>query len=132
MKKCEIIFKSVADGVSVDTKIMGEFDSIHNLSLISFHLANENETQKFAFSVLQDKSVRLTKSGDSNYSLIFKNEEETQSLLKSSGYSISLSTKTTYLNTQVNNDSILIDCKYILNIGGNQSFNSFYLFAKEI
>lgn len=132
MKKCEIIFKSVANGISVDTKIIGEFCSNHNSFLISFYLKDEKETQKFTFSLLKDGTLRLTKSGDSKYSLIFNKGKVSKSLLTSNGYTISLSTKTTRLATQLNNNSILIDCNYVLDIGGNKSSNSFYVFAKEI
>ena len=132
MKKCNITFKSIADGVCVDTQIKGDYNTKNNMSLISFQLEDENEIQKFAFSILKDGSVRLTKSGNSNYSLLFKKGSSQVSFIKSNNYTISLSTKTTYLQTKIEESKILIDCKYILTLGGGDSFNSFYILAEEI
>ena len=76
--------------------------------------------------------MRLTKSGNSNYFLIFKNNETTDSKMDFSGFIISASIKTTLLNIQVYEEKINIECKYLLTMGGGESLNAFTIELKGV
>ena len=89
MKQCNILFKSVAEGVVSNYNVKGTYIVKGSAFQISFYLNDENGTQKYLFSSFKDGSMRLTKSGNSNYFLIFKNNETTESKMDFSGFIIS-------------------------------------------
>ena len=121
MIKCRILYKSTGDLGKTQFTADGTFQNKGDLALLKFSYNDGESLSNYSFSILKNNTIRLTKSGGIDYTLVFNSQTPYSTNASSYGFNIPINLTTKKVSSKISDKSIVISLEYILNVGGNIS-----------
>ncbi len=124
MVKCSIIYNSTGDLGKTQFKTDGVFQNKGELALLKFSYNDGESLSNYSFSILKNNTIRLSKSGGLEYTLVFNKDVPYSTMATSLGFNIPINLTTEKVSSIISDTNMLISLEYSLDVGGNISKES--------
>ena len=129
MYNCIVKYSSKISGQTSRYKSKGTLNTINGKTKLSFSLESG---QNFSLFILNDGGVRLISEGESNYSILFKNQVDYPFFISLGAFEIDASANTKLVKTIINESRLEVSINYIFTCGKEQDHRTIKIIAEVI